>query len=201
MIHHSMKTIALSVALSIAASGASKMSKDLENLDPDRNADVIVQFTQTPTDKHHQKVTDKGGTLKTKLDLVKGGLYSMPAGKLKDLAADPDVVYISPDRAVKHSLDYATSTVNANIAYTYGWDGSGIGVAVIDSGITNPTDLKSGESSRIVYSQNFVAGTSSTSDGNGHGTHVAGIVAGNGAASTGSSYFAKSKNHQLAGAG
>src|SRR5262249_55953660 len=64
----------------------------------------------------------------------------------------------------------------------FGLDGTGVGVAIIDSGVFNHDDLQkaSGSGSRIVYSESFVPGDPSTNDAYGHGTHVAGILAGNG---------------------
>src|SRR5262249_27174248 len=68
-----------------------------------------------------------------------------------------------------------------------GYDGTGIGVAVIDSGIFDIPDLdNASKKSRIVYSQDFVG--KPAIDQYGHGTHVAGIVGGNGVNSTGSEY-------------
>ena len=114
----------------------------------------------------------------------------LPASALDAVAALPNVVHISPDRPLKSTLDYSTAAVNANVAFTSGIVGTGVGVAIIDSGIDplHP-DLFDGKgNSRIVYSQSFVPGDSSTSDAYGHGTHVAGIVASNAAASTGSKF-------------
>ena len=60
--------------------------------------------------------------------------------------------------------------------------GPGVGIAVIDSGVFNHDDLQKsgGLGSRIVYSESFIPGDTSTNDPYGHGTHVAGILAGNG---------------------
>jgi serine protease AprX len=63
-------------------------------------------------------------------------------------------------------------------------DGQGVTVAVIDSGISEHEDFKSPDGSRLVASAMFGAHTDA-SDGNGHGTHVAGILAGSGSASNG----------------
>jgi len=82
-----------------------------------------------------------------------------------------------------------TQTVNANIAWNLGLDGTGVGVAVIDSGIALVDDLKNANqtASRVVYSQSFVSGQDAT-DGYGHGTHVAGIIGANGFDSTGAGF-------------
>src|SRR5204862_3157609 len=103
----------------------------------------------------------------------------------------PDVAYISPNRPLSgtsaSTLDYAAETVNAPMArQQWGLDGTGIGVAVIDSGVTAVGDLywwipsNQTYGSRVVYSQNFVPGTTDSSDQYGHGTHVAGIIASQG---------------------
>src|SRR6266851_3081332 len=88
------------------ADGKHKVSKDLDALKGGHNGatvDVIIQFNETPTDAHHQKVQNKGGVLKTNLDFIKGAHYSVPVESLDALADDPDVVYISPDREVSGS--------------------------------------------------------------------------------------------------
>ena len=73
--------------------------------------------------------------------LLNAAVYSTTRGQLKKLAEDPDVKYVSPDREVKGTLDYAAPTLGADIARSDGWDGTGIGVAVIDSGVCPDADL------------------------------------------------------------
>jgi len=137
--------------------------------------------------------------LKTKLDAIKGAHYSVPVESLQSLADDPDVAYISPNRPLSgtstSTLDYTPESVNAQVAWQqWGLDGTGVGVAVIDSGVTAVGDLywwipsNQTYGSRVVYSQNFVPGTTDTSDQYGHGTHVAGVIAGAGWFSTGSNF-------------
>ena len=173
--------------------GGAKISPDLPLGNRSDVVDVIVQFQTPVTPADHKKVTDRGGQLKQALDLVHGGLYSMPVEMLEDLERDPEVAYISPDRIVHGMLEYANPAINANLAFQYGFDGTGVGVAVIDSGIIEVPDLlKAGSSSykytRVVYNQSFLTGISITKDLYGHGTHVAGIVAGNAHYSSGTGY-------------
>ena len=66
-----------------------------------------------------------------------------------------------------------------------GLDGQGITVAVVDSGLSTKTDdFKSAGASRIIADGSF-GNQGNTMDLYGHGTHVAGILGGNGAASAG----------------
>jgi serine protease AprX len=154
---------------------------------------VIVQFKTPPSSQDIQAVNQLGGNArKADLGFIKGAAFSVPATALNGLSDNPNVLYISPDREIHPTLDYANATIGAQTAFLAGLTGTGVGVAIIDSGILPVNDLLSNGSSsasRVVYSQSFVPNVTSTIDQYGHGTHVAGIVAGNGAASTGTPYF------------
>jgi hypothetical protein len=102
----------------------------------------IVTFNHAPTASYHNKVLSRGGKLNRELRAVRGGVYNIPVNQLASLASDPTVVHISPDRPVKVMLDNTTAAVNAAVAWQSNLDGSGIGVAVIDSGISDHPDLE-----------------------------------------------------------
>ena len=189
------KTAISSCALLLSATaaiGQNKVSKDLEAKQNDDQVDIIVQFKTHPNAELHQHVLHRGGVMRRELRGLHGGSYHVPASILAELANDPNVAYVSPDRPLfttsappQHTppgLDHHRETMDLPAALSY--DGTGIGVAVIDSGIAPVADLSS---NKVVYSQDFT-GNGTATDSYGHGTHVAGIIAGNGAASTGAEY-------------
>ena len=53
--------------------------------------------------------------------------------------------------------------------------GKGVGIAVIDSGIATSHQALTG---KVAFSVNFATGETTAADGFGHGTHIAGIIAG-----------------------
>jgi serine protease AprX len=74
--------------------------------------------------------------------------------------------------------------VNADAVWSLGSTGQGVGVAVLDSGITRDADFTQ-PTNRIVATANFADALGSVADPGGHGTHVAGTIAGNGWRSNG----------------
>lgn len=167
-----------------AALKHSKLAADLANfpLNADGTVSVIIQFKQTPK-AHASEMAAQGGRLRFSFDHINGAAYRIPVRMLAWLQMHPDVAYVSPDRPNKVASDDDIPAVEGDVArQQYGLDGTGVGVAIIDSGVFNHDDLQKsgGLGSRIVYSESFIPGDTSTNDAYGHGTHVAGIVAGNG---------------------
>jgi len=101
----------LVAGLSSADGKKHKLSKDLDALKGGHNGatvDVIIQFNQTPTDAHHQKVQNKGGVLKTNLDFIKGAHYSVPVESL-DV---PTIGRLSAKSAPMPKVDFREEVAN-----------------------------------------------------------------------------------------
>jgi serine protease AprX len=99
------------------------------------------------------------------------------------LAGSADVKRIALDRPTVGLLERSGATIGATVArQQLGYDGTGIGIAVIDSGITPWHDDLTGvaSSQRVDQFVDFVNQRTAPYDDYGHGTHVAGIITGNG---------------------
>ena len=195
-----------------------KISRDLATADPSSTVPVIIQYAQDPGANEDAAVANVGGNVRFHMHTIHSHAVLVPQYKLAQLASNPNVTYISLDRPVQArqqvtitAADYTTEPINAPALWKQGYTGSGIGVAVIDSGITPVSDLTTGSSKnstpfwiqgllsffeaapgsngRILYSQNFVSGQNNALDAYGHGTFVSGLIAGDGAESTGNQFF------------
>src|SRR5476649_933277 len=129
-----------------------------------------------------------------KLGIINGQVLDLPNKLLKQMSLHPAVFRIHFDRPAA-KFNYRTAlTVGTKVVHdTLGLTGAGIGVAIIDSGIaTWHDDLTNTSSAQYPYGNqrvkkfvDFVNGQTTPYDDDGHGSHVAGIIAGNGFDSNG----------------
>ncbi len=175
---------------------------------PQADYDVIVRGTPdaksakgtgSQTDRSAKAVKGKSGKTKFSLGIIGGGAATLRGNKVLELTRDKDIDYVFKDVTVKAkwspALDAGKATtpgiltVNAPQVWAqYDVCGRGVGVAVIDSGVFAHPDL----AGRIVATVDFTGATVTTTttvsalgDPGGHGTHVAGLIAGDGTASGG----------------
>jgi len=118
--------------------------------------------------------------------LAGGAVVLANSAELAELAADEAVDHLSGDVPVGVTMSISNRSTAADQVRAGTWGllgligavapvtGKGIGVAVIDSGISPHAALVN----RVVANISFVSGDPSVSDAFGHGTHVAGIIAG-----------------------
>src|SRR5579859_2140921 len=79
-----------------------------------------------------------GGKKGRSLNIVSGALAEVPNFVLRKLADNPCVASIHYDRGTAPEMNYAAIVEGARAVQTrYGFNGAGIGVAIIDSGITS----------------------------------------------------------------
>ena len=115
---------------------------------------------------------------------------SATGATLQALLESPDVEGVSYDAPVRAHQDVSVPPVPVSVDSSgsaaarerYHVDGGGVRVAVIDSGVQPHADLPA---SRIAAFVDFVNGGTAPYDDYGHGTHVAGLIAGSGASSHG----------------
>jgi serine protease AprX len=144
-------------------------------------SDVIVEFYN---DGNSGEPLKNFGKVGRKLGLIQSYTLRIPNGLLKQLERHPNVKKISFDRPVTAFIGRTAVTVGARaVQDIMGYNGAGVGVAVIDSGINPWHDdftVANRAGQRVAHFKDFTSTHTKPYDDWGHGTHVAGIVAGNG---------------------
>jgi serine protease AprX len=157
---------------------------------------VIVRVTPGARLAVKDQLTAAGYHVTGEHASIDGLVVQLPSTALTELAANPDIVSMSTDAIVTPTGVYQAGSAwprpdraNNVLRSTLGLDGhsprgAGVGIALIDSGVEPDIDL----AGRIVAFFDATGGAvrrAPASDDYGHGTHVAGLIAGSGLRSAG----------------
>ena len=90
--------------------------------------------------------------------------------------------FFQPENEISTYIENSVPYVGTEIPRTNGLDGSGVKVAVIDTGVdfNHPDLLGWGPDGKVIGGYNFIQTNQLPMDKNGHGTKVAGIIAADG---------------------
>ncbi len=150
---------------------------------PHRQLSYIVQFHPDHNLQAGIAAVQKTAhaSLYRELPIISGASFTMDPGQLDAVRALPGVAAISEEATLEKTMfDVTPAVFNGDNVNNLPWTGAGIGVAVLDSGMSNHTDLNDQNgNSRIRYSQIFTP-EYVQQDTYGHGTHIAGIIGGRG---------------------
>jgi len=172
-----------------------RLSSDLKAaqacVDRDQRVQVVVNLTRGRAGRVVREVSALGGVVQATYRSLDQMSLDVPIGLLDELVRIEGVEFVAPDRPVIGVASHLQTTTGANLVQmpvvpgksgqrTDDFDGSGITIGVVDSGIDlDHFDLRDGGRRRVLLRVDFTGDTGAI-DPFGHGTHVAGIIAGDG---------------------
>ncbi|MGD2250741.1 MAG: S8 family serine peptidase, partial [Candidatus Methanofastidiosia archaeon] len=155
---------------------AAKMKWDIRDkikgMGPNDVVDVLVWFKNPGV---FNKVSKFGNVTYEFLSGM-GAAVEIRVCNIKALSEVGDIMFVEEDGISYVTLSDSVPLINADDVWSMGYDGTGISICVIDTGIdAGHCDFPSG---KIVAWADYVNGQSSPYDDHGHGTHCSSIAAG-----------------------
>ncbi|HEX8922807.1 MAG TPA: S8 family serine peptidase, partial [Pyrinomonadaceae bacterium] len=137
---------------------------------------VILQASDLRSDEFRALLKRHHVHINEQFQQLSSLAVELPTAAIEELAASNLTSHISPDREIR-TLGHIEATTGADTMRSQsgngGFEGDGIGIAVIDSGIFKDHELMD----KVVFQKDFTNDGYGTADKYGHGTHVAGLLA------------------------
>jgi len=143
---------------------------------PDGLVKILIGFKEKPGPPQQALVKGLGGKIKYTYNIIPAIAASVPEVAIEALKKNPNITNVELDNqvfALGQTLPWGVDRIDAEVVHASN-EGMGVDVAIIDTGIddTHP-DLQD----NCKGGWDFVNNNGNPMDDNGHGTHVAGIVA------------------------
>ncbi|WP_330277214.1 S8 family peptidase [Lentzea sp. NBC_00516] len=187
--------IVSTVAVSLLAVPAQAAEGEIRSADAAEKVpnSYVVKLKDTPASMSATEATanavaarNGGGVDRVFGSALRGFTVKLSERQAKRLAADPAVEYVEQDQVFHADTTQANppswgldridqASLPLSSSYNYTSTGSGVNVYVIDTGVRISHSTFGG---RAKNGYDFVDGDAVAQDGNGHGTHVAGTIAG-----------------------
>ncbi len=138
--------------------------------------EYLVGFHSNITKDKLNQIQSLGGDIKHQYKYMSVLYVSLPTQAANTLSNNPNVAFVEENykaTAIGQTVPWGIPHIKANVAHSAGITGSGVKVAILDTGID-----ATHEDLTVAGGASFVSGEPNPLvDGNGHGTHVAGTVA------------------------
>lgn len=157
---------------------------------PPDKIDVLIGFHVSPGPSEQALVRGAGGEVYWQFGMVKALAARITPRAADAMARNPRVAYIELDglvHALEQTVPWGVDRVFGDEEYSFptwaGSTGSGVGVAVLDTGISTTHPDLNVAGGRHFYTittgppQSRLRDDGNYEDGHGHGTHVAGTIA------------------------
>lgn len=141
---------------------------------PSEKAEKVTVLIGMSNEKGRSSIASLGGKIQREFNFINVVKVELPKVAVENMRNSKGVAFVEPDAEVKayaQTVPWGIEKVKAPAVHSAGYTGSGIKVAVLDTGILlNHPDLQ-------VSGGYDTTGKGSYNDDNGHGTHVAGSIA------------------------
>lgn len=141
-----------------------------------RKFQIIVHCEEYET---RQPLIENYGNIIYKLPMIDAYVIEVDEAGLEYVRSLDGLLSMELDTHITAQMNRVSDIIESHWAHEHRYLGRGIGVAVVDTGIALHKDFIEG-GNRVIAFKDFINGRAEPYDDNGHGTHVAGIIGGNG---------------------
>lgn len=150
----------------------------------DGEVPVILSLKVPLSNKLKNSISKNMGKLKYEYKHICGACGKFSLDAIDKLSELPEIKFISYDRKANICMNDMPGFTGIDSRSPYSLTGKGVTTAVIDTGVYPHMDLMRPYRT-VSYFKDFINNISMPYDDNGHGTHICGIIAGNGGLSGG----------------